>query len=230
MFLACTVLHAKTYVMIAGIADYPEGINDLWFDVNDAKVIKKLYLKNGNSYVISLINSDATPERVLAGMNQAFSKAKHDDAIVFYFTGHGYPGGFMCYGGGISYEDVINVMKKSKARKKMVFANACYSGNARYTAERTDKQYNQDIMFFLSSRTGEVSWQRSDMKNSFFTAYLERGLRGAADANHDKKISARELFDYVQPRVVERADTLNQHPVMWGNFDDNMTVMDWNKK
>ena len=230
MVLAYTSLYAKTYVMIAGVSKYPGNVKNLWFDANDAKVMKNLYVANGNSYVITLTDSLATPQRVLKGLKQAFSKAKKEDAIVFFFAGHGYPGGFMCYGGTISYEEIINIMKKSKARNKMVFADACYSGKARYSNERTQKKYNQNIMFFLSSRSNEFSWQLSTMKNSFFTAYLERGMRGAADSNRDKKVSAHELYEYVHTRVVERADTLNQHPVMWGNFDDNMTIIDWNNK
>jgi len=236
MVLACT-MHAKTYVVIAGLCDYPGSRMDLW-PVKDAQVMRKLYLDNGDSYVITLADSTATLRKVYAGMRQAFSKAGKDDAIVFYFSGHGYRGGFFCYDGTITYEEIVNLMKKSKAKKKMVFADACYAGKARYTNERTDKKYNQQIMFFLSSRTNERSLQLSSMECSFFTKFLEEGLRGEADVDSDKKVSARELFDfvhshvddYLHSRVLQSNDSVAQHPVMWGNFRDNMPVMDWSKK
>ena len=81
-------------------------------------------------------------------------------------------------------------------------------------------------MFFLSSRTSEPSREILGMDNSVFTYFLGKGLKGLADANNDRHITARELFEYVSGKV--RAKTRrNQHPVMWGNFNDNMTVMRW---
>ena len=64
------------------------------------------------------------------------------------------------------------------------------------------------------------------MSNGFFTAYLERGLRGAADANKDRDITAKELFVYVS-NGVQKLSKGKQHPVMWGKFDDNMSILRW---
>ena len=80
-------------------------------------------------------------------------------------------------------------------------------------------------MFFLSSRTNEES-KESPYKNSLFTIYLERGLRGGADFNRDRQITARELYDFVHKGVVDTSNG-KQHPVMWGKFDDNMTIIKW---
>ena len=81
-------------------------------------------------------------------------------------------------------------------------------------------------MLFLSSRSDETSIERRDMQNGFFTTYLQKGLRGAADVNKDRIITARELFNYVQKNVVSISND-RQHPVMWGKFSDNMPVMKW---
>ena len=81
-------------------------------------------------------------------------------------------------------------------------------------------------MLFLSSRGNETSIERRDMKNGFFTSCLQKGLRGGADANKDRTITARELFNYVSTNV-KTLSSDKQHPVMWGKFSDNMTVMKW---
>ena len=81
-------------------------------------------------------------------------------------------------------------------------------------------------MFFLSSRSDETSIERRDMKNGFFTAYLQRGLRGGADTNKDRIVTARELFVFVS-NGVRRISEDRQHPVMWGKFDNNMPVISW---
>lgn len=81
-------------------------------------------------------------------------------------------------------------------------------------------------MLLLSSRTNENSIERYDMKNGFFTEYLRKGLSGNADANRDRTITAKELFDFVSKGVADISND-KQHPVMWGNFEDSMPVMKW---
>lgn len=81
-------------------------------------------------------------------------------------------------------------------------------------------------MFFMSSRSGEYTLEDSFMRNGIFTAYLQQGLRGSADTDRNRKITARELFEYVSQKVREKTDD-RQHPVMWGKFDDDMVIMQW---
>ena len=59
-----------------------------------------------------------------------------------------------------------------------------------------------------------------------FTSCLERGLRGGADKNRDRIITARELFEFVSEGV-KTITKDRQHPVMWGKFDHSMPVMVW---
>ena len=65
------------------------------------------------------------------------------------------------------------------------------------------------------------------MMNGVFTTFLLRGLRGGADVDLNRKITAKELFHFVNKGVRERSKE-KQHPVMWGKFDDNYVLMDWN--
>ena len=68
--------------------------------------------------------------------------------------------------------------------------------------------------------------QESRYQNSLFTIFLERGLRGGADKNRDRIITAREIFDFVHDGV-SKASKETQHPVMWGKFDNNMAIINW---
>ena len=83
-----------------------------------------------------------------------------------------------------------------------------------------------DLMLFLSSRHNEVSLEVPGMKNGFFTACLLKCLKGAADENRDRRVTAKELFKGVSMGVRTLSQD-TQHPVMWGNFADDMTVMKW---
>ena len=117
------------------------------------------------------------------------------------------------------------MFKGCKANKKIIIADACYSGKMRSNNRQSNNNSNQSVLFFLSSRTKELS-KESRFKNSLFTVFLERGLRGGADKNRDRCISAREIYEFVHDGVIE-ASGHKQHPVMWGTFDNNMTIIKW---
>ena len=85
------------------------------------------------------------------------------------------------------------------------------------------------LMLFLSSRTNETSRENPYGRNGQFTRYLLRGLKGGADNNRNRIVEAKELFDFVAVNVA-KATKGKQHPVMWGRFDNNMHVMNWNPK
>lgn len=220
---------ARNYVVCVGIADYPGTKSDLNVSNQDAKTMKVLYDSNGNAEVRLLTDKQATKTDVISTIDRLFTKAGEDDAIIMFFSGHGIPGGFVCYDGMLKYETVTDIMKRSKAKNKIIFADACYAGKARNGKRHSQKHSNTTVLFFLSSRTGETSQERRKWHNSLFTAYLERGLRGGADSNRDRIITARELFDFVSKGVSE-ASQQKQHPVMWGRFEDQMPLMIWPKK
>ena len=111
----------------------------------------------------------------------------------------------------------------------MIFADACFSGGIRSNASSNHQAHqDSDVLLFLSSRGGETSLESPFMVNGFFTTYLLRGLRGGADSDRNRKITAKELFQFVSQGVKERSKD-QQHPVMWGRFDDNEVLMDWNR-
>lgn len=226
-------LSAKTYLVSVGVADYsgyPTKLNNLRLTTKDAQTIADLYAQNTTVDYAILLDEKATKSRIIKAINKVFSRASEDDIVVFFFSGHGYPGGFCAYDGNITYDKIRKAMAKSKSRNKMMFVDACRSGGMRVS--ETDSQSaitaskKANVMLFLSSRTDENSIERRDMQNGFFTTYLSKGLKGNADVNRNRIITAKELFDFVH-NGVSRISQGKQHPVMWGNFNDNMTVMKW---
>ena len=218
-------IQSKVYVVSIGIADYPGKENDLRISDNDAKTIAKVFLATKDASVKVLTNEDATQSALLSTMHTLFEDAQSDDAIVLYFSGHGTPGALVCHDGLLTYQHIFKMLKGCKASRKMIIADACYAGKMRTTRQQTPYHNSQNVMLFLSSRTNEVS-QETQYKNSLFTIYLERGLRGGADKNRDRQITAHEIYDFVHNGVIE-ASGYRQHPVMWGKFDDDMTIIKW---
>lgn len=218
-------LYGKVYLVSVGIADYPGKDNDLRVSAEDAKTISKIFLATKDASAQTLTNEGATQGAMLSAMHTLFSGAGYDDVIMLYFSGHGTEGTLVCYDGLLSYQYIMRLLNGYQAKQKIVIVDACFAGKMRTSKQHAYDYNDKNVMFFLSSRTNEYS-SETDYKNSLFTIFLERGLRGGADTNRDRIITARELYNFVHKGVIE-ASSNKQHPVMWGKFDNNMTVIKW---
>jgi uncharacterized caspase-like protein len=215
------------YLLSVGVANYPGTVNDLYLAADDAIAMHKLYQQNTNATSILLTNSLASKSRILSEANILFSNAKPDDIVVFFFSGHGGDGGFYAYDGLLSYEEVRRVFSSCRARNKMIFADACFAGDMRENTNPSFTNPSNNVMLFLSSRSREYSNENPrTMRNGMFAACLLRSLKGGADINRDRVITAKELYTSVRNGVVRLSEN-KQHPVMWGNFADTMPVMIW---
>jgi hypothetical protein len=58
-----------------------------------------------------------------------------------------------------------------------------------------------NLAVFMSTGPDQRSWVSPEWGQTAFGYHLLRGLRGAADANGDKRITAGELVNFVRPRV-----------------------------
>lgn len=230
VILIPVVSAAKVYLVSVGVTDYPGTSMDLSLPAKDAQTMTWLYSKNSDLRYCQLLDENATKLRITEAMDKVFADAGPNDIVVFFYSGHGYPGGFYVYDGELGYNEIRKAMAKSKCKKKMIFADACFSGKIRTKGTSTSSAISaakkSNVLLFLSSRSDETSIERRDMKNGYFTTYLQKGLRGGADVNKDRVITAKELFNYVHSNVVDLSNGL-QHPVMWGKFSDDMAVMSW---
>lgn len=227
----------KTYVVSVGLSHYkyPDIAPYLPCSCNDARAMSHFFHDYNGSHVFMLLDENATRSHILKVLKTEFAKSTLDDEIIFVFSGHGIQGGLTCYetqdlNSIVTYNEIQDIMKSAKARRKIILAMACYSGGLNLKKSKGNnkrgrrKTEKTSVMLYTSSRSDEVSWERYDMKNSYFFSRILKAFNGAADKNRDRKITARELFNYVNPRVINDTDG-HQHPQMWGDFDDSMVVV-----
>ena len=139
LFLASiTSLQAKVYLVSVGIADYPGTENDLRISDNDAQTIAKVFLATKDASVKVLTNEEATQSALLSTMHTLFEDAQSDDAVVLYFSGHGTPGALVCHDGLLTYQHIFKMLKGCKANRKIIIADACYSGKMRTSKQQSD--------------------------------------------------------------------------------------------
>ena len=240
----------NTYAIVVGIADYKNyTINDgdLNYTTNDARLFYEfLRSKKGGSVpaenIVYLTNSRASKANIIAQGKALFSKARENDRVIFFFSGHGDKGCFVPYDAGgygdnlLYFSEVKSIFKSARCRTKLLFADACFSGsmknlNITKSIQQTlNKEMkvasNMNIAVMMSCKGNEVSWELGELQQGIFTYYLIKGLGGLANEDNNAYVTIQELYYYVTKKMRAKSASMghSQTPELFGNFDLRLIV------
>lgn len=205
----------KTYALISGVSSYQNSQNNLHYTTVDAKDLNKLFKKQG--FKTTLVTSKyANVENLKKKLRAVANAAGPKDRIIFYFSGHGGPGVLCAYDDYLPYKDVVSILSQSKAKYIYCFVDACHSGSAQESANANyGWAEGSNMLFFMACRPDEYSWENGWVGHGYFTKALIKGLRGKGDVNGDRKVTVREMFNYVYKDVLSRSKN-GQHPQLIG--------------
>ena len=233
----------KVWAVIVGISSYDHMPTLKYTDDDAYRMYAFLKSPEGGALtddqIRILIDEDATRQKILNAMAETFAKAGENDLVFVYFSGHGLRGAFLPidydgYHNLLEHEEIKSLLDRSKARYKLCIADACHSGSllAMKSGEvsnvladyyKTLAHAKPGTALIMSSKSDETSLESSGLRQGVFTHFLIRGLKGEADADGNKIVTIKELFNFVNDNV--RAYTGNrQSPVIQGDYDENMTV------
>jgi hypothetical protein len=251
-------VYPQGHALLIGVANYqqisslPAAILN---DVNDiaATLSSPNYCGYAPANVITLLDADATRAAVLKGLGELAARATPDDTACVFFSGHG---GVVGSPGNedsvlvtvdsdladientsISSDELAAALAQIKAKRLLVFIDACHAGGAAISKSLTDGKghelksgYTQNTVAKLaigigralmaSCRADEVSAVLIGARNSVFTTALLAGLRGAADKSASGYIKVFDLFNYISEEVPKLIPD-GQHPIFKA---DNLEV------
>lgn len=224
-----------TYVLSMGVSKYADSNNNLSQTTKDAKSFRDVMI-NHTEKITVLTSKFANRDNILTKLKGVSKLAQADDKIILFYSGHGYTGGIYPYDEPISYQEINDILSKSKAQNIICIFNACHTGSVssvkgEYTMYKTPSLAN--VIYIMSSRANEYSYEHPIAGHCIFTTGLLKGLRGKADANGDKKVTVNELFNYVYNDVVHTTSKLEleQHPQLIGSKSLlNSIIVNWNNK
>ena len=206
MLMALSMQAQKTYALLAGVSNYGDPNINLSNTTKDVKRIQTICKSQG--FITSTITSkNANHDNIVKKLQAIIRLAKQDDKIIFYFSGHGSPGGFVPSDRSFfNYQELLDIFKKAKARNVFCFIDACMSGSVKSISANNFGIGNNslNICFMTSSDATELSRESSLVGNGFFTKSLIKGLKGMSDKNKDNSITLGELFRYIYNDVVHR--------------------------
>lgn len=244
--------------LLIGVANYQQVTNLPAAILNDARDIATTltspdYCGYEPKNVVTLLDSQATRAAVLGCLAELAASADTDDTICIFFSGHGAvvgnPGAEDSVlvtvdtdpadieGTSISSDDFARALSQIKAKRVLVFIDACHAGGAVISKTLTDGKchefksgYSSNTFAKLATGSGralmascradEVSAVFTSARNSVFTTVLLAGLQGAADKSGSGFIKLFDLFNYVAEEVPKHIPD-EQHPIFKA---DNLEV------
>jgi hypothetical protein len=143
--------------------------------------------------------------------------------IFVYFSGHSDEEGLLLGGERVSYRELRQWIDATGADVRIAILDSCASGSLiRLKGGVHRAPFLSDLSTqarghaFLTASSADEAAQESDRVGSaFFTHYLLSGLRGAADANRDRRVTLGEAYQFAYNETLQRTETSRagaQHP------------------
>ena len=237
----------EKYALVIGIGDFKDPqIPRLQFAAKDAADLAQVlqdprYGRFKPENVTLLINAKATRANILNALQDLFLKVQEDDLVFMYVSSHGSQKqtekGLMGVGYIVTYDtqvkniwvDALDYQGFSqrasllKARRKVVFLDTCFSGQAGSKGltidgvgvdRETAKLFlsGEGTFVITSSKDNERSFESDNLRNSYFTYFLMEALKKGPEPP-----TVKEIFGYLAQRVpdaVAREKQSFQHPQM----------------
>lgn len=251
--------YSQGHAVVIAIANY-KGVTSLPEAVlNDARDVTSTltspsYCGYDPGNVTMLLDTEATLENIRQALASVATRAKVEDSVVIFFSGHGARLGDR---GGqesalvpvdcqlnransttLTEAEFSASLTRIVAKRVVVLIDACHSGGAGNLKDIADGSgilgfdekslqrlaQGTGKVLIASSRAAESSLVFSGARNSLFTQYLLEALRGAASTKGDGFIRIFEIFSYVSEKVRSAAPG-KQHPIFKASdLEDNFPV------
>ena len=218
------------YAIYIGSNKGGKGREQLLYAGSDAQNFQKAMSEIGgvsesNSYVLidpSKESIDSTLNEISRKITTSQSTAKRSE-FIFYYSGHSDENSLLLGDTPYDYSALKAAITEVPSDIHVVILDSCYSGNfIRTKGGQKRKPFLIDDSsvvtghaYLSSSSTNEYSQESDEIESSYFTNAMITGLRGAADASGDNKVTLNELYSYAFNDTLSKTEDSKagpQHP------------------
>ena len=140
--------------------------------------------------------------------------------VVFYYSGHSDERGLLLRGDEVTYKTVRDGLASVPADVRIAVVDSCASGALTRTKGGTitapfllDESRVVTGHAYLTSASADEAAQEADrLLGSFFTHALVSGLRGAADASGDGRVTLSEAYTFAYDETLLRTENTRFGP------------------
>jgi hypothetical protein len=220
-------VHTRRFALMAGFNDGGPTRAKLQYAVSDAQAMTRVLKTLGGVMPEDIVSvQDSNSASLLAGLDRlsrmvagAYTTGVRREVVVYY-SGHSDEQGLLIAGERISYDDLRQRIQSIPAEVRLAILDSCASGaftrhkgGVRRPPFLMDASANtRGHAFLTSSAINEVAQESSRIGASFFTHYLVSGLRGAADANRDRRVTLQEAYQFASAETLAHTEKTRGGP------------------
>ncbi|QDG49475.1 caspase family protein [Persicimonas caeni] len=209
----------QRYVLLVAANDGGKERVKLRYAATDAQALGEVLVQmggvpEGNTELVAepspseLTDAIAKLEKKIAAQN---AKGRRTE-LLFYYSGHSDERGLLLGENRYGYRSLRRKLDKIPADVRLIILDSCSSGaltrtkgGKRAPAFLTDQASEVKGHAILTSSSQDEAAQESDaIGASFFTHFLVSGLRGAADASGDRRVTLNEAYRYAFDETLAR--------------------------
>ncbi len=220
----------RRFMLAVGTNDGGDERVKLRYASTDAKSVAKVFQDLGgvdSADRIVLMDPDReTFRHSLGRLDQLVTEAgpRHRRVeVIIYYSGHSDERGLMLGNDCLDYSELRATVDRMPADVRIIILDSCASGAlTRLKGGRHRAPFLMDASAemtghaFLTSSSDDEAAQESDrIEASFFTHALVSGLRGAADASQDGRVTLNEAYQFAFHETLARTEGSRsgpQHP------------------
>ncbi len=166
-------------------------------------------------HVKIVLNEQGTTAGIYYAIKWLAENANDNDTVLLYFCGHSAPQYLGSYDYIISDRQLAEWLDLIHSEKFVVILDTCYAGSFGKELGRNGR------VVLMSCQPTESSLEDRELKHTVFTHYILQSLTDfdGADTNGNYELSAKEIFDYANPKTVNEivAPFDNMHAFSSGN-------------
>lgn len=212
----------RRFALLVGANDGGPDRVRLRYANSDADAMGDVLRELGGVGATELVQlRDPTPDDLEAAFDSLARELKRAAAtgartqLLFYYSGHSDERGILLGDAQVDYATLRKRVQSVPADVRIAILDSCASGAFTQLKGGTKRApflvgsgSSVDGHAFLTSSSADESAQESDrVGGSFFTHYLESGLRGAADVDGDRFVTLTEAYRFAFDSTLARTES-----------------------
>jgi hypothetical protein len=220
------------YALVIGIDDYAAPLPKLKTAVNDAKSFAGLLTSKYGVQVTTLLNQDATRDKILGAITHFRKSLAENDSFLIYYAGHGSydratDKGYwlpvdadpdpLITSRDISADDLITEVRGLAARHVIIISDSCFSGDlSRDASDFSPSDGNKAYIHrmqrapsrtLMASGSDEPVSDSGSQGHSVFAALLLQTMQ----SHSEQSFTADDLFVSIRKSVLARSGQSPQY-------------------
>jgi len=215
-------------LVVASHARGGDGELPLHHTGDDADHVRDVFTSVGGvgpSTTIRLV--DPTVAQLFAAVERARALAMQvgpaDVTFLLYFSGHGDRDRIHLGAETIAMAELVERVRGVPAALRIMVTDACRNDPIRTKGIAAEPAFAlsgrrseaDGVVWLSASEEGEAAQESDELQGAVFTHYWVNGLRGAADANGDGRVTLSESYDFAYSQTLFRSahgSGVLQHP------------------